>query len=75
MGKYKFEDYFDPQGKALKKDLDDYFDEDGDFLFEYQGFLESYPSNSDFVRMFYACIFSNQTHGNYCARTLYARAY
>lgn len=75
MEKLKLEDYFDPQGKALKKDRDDYFTEDGDFIFEYYGILESYPSDSDFVKMFYACIFANQTYCNYCARTLYMRAY
>jgi len=67
---------FDDKGKCLKE-KEDYFDEEGDCIYwviisnEYS----KYPSDSDIVKMHFAEEYAGETHGNYCARTLFYRAY
>ena len=67
---------FDDKGMCLKE-KETYFDEEGDCIYwvvisnEYS----KYPSDSDIVKMHFAEEYAGETHGNYCARTLFYRAY
>ena len=67
---------FDKNGNCLK-DKEIYFDEEGDSIYwiliskEY----DKFPVKSDIVKMYYAENYAGETHGNYCARTLFYRGY
>lgn len=67
---------FDDKGMCLK-DKGTYFDDEGD-LIEWALISDNYskyPASSDIVKMHFAEEYAGETHGNYCARTLFNRAY
>lgn len=67
---------FDENGKCINE-KETYFDEDGD-LIEWILISKEYdkfPVKSDIVKMHYAENYAGETHGNYCARTLFFRGY
>lgn len=68
--------YFNRDGNK-KNESETYFDSNGDLINYYEISLiyKNYPNDSDIVRMHYASEFADQTHGNYCAQTLFRRAY
>ena len=58
-------------------DKETYFDEEGD-LIEWiliSNEYDKFPVKSDIVKMHYAENYAGETHGNYCARTLFYRGY
>jgi hypothetical protein len=67
---------FDEKGKCIN-DKETYFDKDGDLI---EWFLisceyDKFPVKSDIVKIYYAENYAGETHGNYCARTLFSRGY
>tara|TARA_R110000868_G_scaffold79766_2_gene226797 strand:+ start:1112 stop:1396 length:285 start_codon:yes stop_codon:yes gene_type:complete len=67
---------FDENGKCIN-DKETYFDEEGD-LIEWiliSNEYDKFPVKSDIVKMHYAENYAGETHGNYCARTLFFRGY
>ena len=59
--------------------IDDYstlFDDNGDLIHDYliSSNYQSYPPESDIVKMHYAQLYANETKGNYSALKLYERA-
>lgn len=58
-------------------DKETYFDEEGN-LIEWvliSNECDKFPVKSDIVKMHYAEGYASETHGNYCARTLFYRGY
>jgi hypothetical protein len=67
---------FDKNGKCIN-DKETYFDDGGD-LIEWiliSNEYDKFPVKSDIVKMHYAENYAEETHGNYCARTLFYRGY
>lgn len=67
---------FDENGN-FKQDIEFYFDDNGDSEFWnlVSNNYEKFSPNSDIVKLYYAESYASETHGNYCARTLFYRAY
>lgn len=67
---------FNEEGNCINE-KETYFDEEGD-LIEWvliSNEYDKFPVKSDIVKMHYAENYAAQTHGNYCARTLFYRSY
>lgn len=71
-----FDDLFFEEGD-IKQHLDFYFDDMGCFRFGdlVKSIYTEYPPESDVVRMYYAQLYADETHGNYNAKILYKRAF
>lgn len=72
--------YFNENGDLLV-DKSSIFDEDGCLLFDVESEINKITSNErlhyncDAVRLKFACLYANETHGNYDEETLYMRVF
>lgn len=72
----KVKELFDENGMR-RKERGFYFDKNGDLMdwLPISNNYMKYPANSDVVKMHYAEVYADETHGNYTAQTLFFMAF